>query len=174
MDRPPVTPVCTSVRTLLCGSLWLPECASEGAERWSLLSLVRRAPAQRPCRQLSLGHYAQTPTARPHRGSEVGGGWASRIRVGELPSHLVPYGSAMGLPWWVSQQGSLRRMQEIQVRYLGQEDPPEKEMATQPSIPAWGSHGQRSLADYSKHHYHPLSIQKEERRFAHLRAPRPV
>ena len=54
-------------------------------------------------------------------------------------------------------------MQGIQVRYLGQEDPPEKEMATQPSIPAWGSHGQRSLADYSKHHYHPLSIQKEER-----------
>ena len=98
---------------------------------------MRRAPAQRPCRRLGLGHYAQTPTARPHRGSEVGGGWASRIRVGELPSHLVPYGSAMGLPWWVSQQGSLRRMQEIQVRYLGQEDPLEKEMATQPSIPAW-------------------------------------
>ena len=29
-------------------------------------------------------------------------------------------------------------MQEIQVRYLGQEDPLEKEMASQPSIPLWG------------------------------------
>ena len=29
-------------------------------------------------------------------------------------------------------------MQEIQVRYLGQGDPLEKEMASQPSIPLWG------------------------------------
>ena len=29
-------------------------------------------------------------------------------------------------------------MQEIQVRYLGREDPLEKEMASQPSIPPWG------------------------------------
>ena len=29
-------------------------------------------------------------------------------------------------------------MQEIQVRYLGQEDPLEKAMASQPSIPARG------------------------------------
>ena len=32
---------------------------------------------------------------------------------------------------------SLPAMQETRVRYLGQEDPPEKEMATHSSVPAW-------------------------------------
>ena len=40
-------------------------------------------------------------------------------------------------------------MQETQVRYLGWEDPLEKEMATHSSILAWRIHGQRSLAGYS-------------------------
>ena len=40
-------------------------------------------------------------------------------------------------------------MQEIQVRFLGQEDPLEKEMATYSSILPGESHGQRSLAGYS-------------------------
>ena len=40
-------------------------------------------------------------------------------------------------------------MQETQVRSLGQEDPPEKEMATHLSILAWEIHGQRSLTGYS-------------------------
>ena len=37
----------------------------------------------------------------------------------------------------------------MQVQSLGQEDPQKKEMATQSSILAWKSHGQRSLMDYS-------------------------
>ena len=37
----------------------------------------------------------------------------------------------------------------MQVQSLGQEDPRKKEMATQSSILAWKSHGQRSLMDYS-------------------------
>ena len=40
-------------------------------------------------------------------------------------------------------------MQEIQVRSLSQEDPPEKEMATQSSILAWRIPWQRSLEGYS-------------------------
>ena len=43
----------------------------------------------------------------------------------------------------------LPAMQETQVRSLGQEDPPEKEMATHSSILAEESHGQRSLIGYS-------------------------
>ena len=40
-------------------------------------------------------------------------------------------------------------MQETQVRSLGQEDPPEKEMATHLSILAWEIHGQRSVVGHS-------------------------
>ena len=40
-------------------------------------------------------------------------------------------------------------MQEIQVRSLSQEDPPEKEMATHSSILAWRIPWQRSLEGYS-------------------------
>ena len=40
-------------------------------------------------------------------------------------------------------------MQETRVRFLGWEDPLEKEMATHSSILAWEIHGQRSLAGYS-------------------------
>ena len=40
-------------------------------------------------------------------------------------------------------------MQETQVRYLGWEDPLEKEMATPYSILPGESHGQRSLVGYS-------------------------
>ena len=38
---------------------------------------------------------------------------------------------------------NLPAMQETQVRFLGQEDPPEKEMATRSSILAWRIPGQR-------------------------------
>ena len=41
---------------------------------------------------------------------------------------------------------TLSAMQETQVRFLGQEDPLEKEMAIHPSILAGKFHGQRSLA----------------------------
>ena len=44
---------------------------------------------------------------------------------------------------------NLPAMQEIQVQFLGQEDPLEKEMATFCSILPGKSHGQRSLAGYS-------------------------
>ena len=39
-------------------------------------------------------------------------------------------------------------MEEMQIQFLGQKDPPEQEMATHLSIHAWKSHGQRSLAGY--------------------------
>ena len=39
--------------------------------------------------------------------------------------------------------------QETQVRFLGLEDPLQKEMATHSSILAWEIHGQRSLVGYS-------------------------
>ena len=39
--------------------------------------------------------------------------------------------------------------QEMQVRFLGWEDPLEKEMETHSSILAWKIHGQRSLVGYS-------------------------
>ena len=44
---------------------------------------------------------------------------------------------------------NLPTMWKTQVRSLGQEDPPEKEMATHSSILAWRIHGQRSLVGYS-------------------------
>ena len=56
------------------------------------------------------------------------------------------------LPRWHSSQESAcpyRMMQEMQVVFLGREDPLKKEMATYPCILAGRSHGQRSLADYS-------------------------
>jgi len=40
-------------------------------------------------------------------------------------------------------------MQETWVRFLGWEDPLEKEMATHSSILAWKAQGQRSLEGYS-------------------------
>ena len=40
-------------------------------------------------------------------------------------------------------------MQEMWIRFLGQEDPLEKEMATHSSILAWEIHGQKSLVGYS-------------------------
>ena len=43
----------------------------------------------------------------------------------------------------------LPAMQETQVRFLGQEDPLEKEMAAHSRILACGIHEQRSLASYS-------------------------
>ena len=54
----------------------------------------------------------------------------------------------MGIPGG-SAVNNLPLMQEMQVQSLGREDPLEKEMATHFSIPAWKSHGQRSLAGYS-------------------------
>ena len=43
----------------------------------------------------------------------------------------------------------LPAMQETRVRFLGREDPLEKEMAIHSSTLAWKSHGQRSLIGYS-------------------------
>ena len=43
---------------------------------------------------------------------------------------------------------SLPAMWETWVQSLGWEDPLEKKMATNSSIPAWNPNGQRSLADY--------------------------
>ena len=42
-------------------------------------------------------------------------------------------------------------MQETRVRFLGQEDPLEEEMATHSSILTGDAYGQRSLADYGPH-----------------------
>ena len=45
----------------------------------------------------------------------------------------------IGLPRWLSGKES-SAMQEMRVRPLGKEEPPEKEMATHSSILAWKSH----------------------------------
>ena len=44
-----------------------------------------------------------------------------------------------GCPWWLrwKKKKNLPAVQETWVRFLGQEDPLEKGMATYPSIPAW-------------------------------------
>ena len=44
---------------------------------------------------------------------------------------------------------NLPKMQKTWVQSLHREDPLEKEMATHPSILAWGIHGQRTLEGYS-------------------------
>ena len=46
----------------------------------------------------------------------------------------------------------MQENQEMQIESLGQKDPLEKEMAMQPRILAWKSHGQRSLEGYSPVH----------------------
>ena len=62
----------------------------------------------------------------------------------------------------------IQELQETQTQSLGQEDPLEEEMATQPRILGilGISHGQRSLAGYSpwshKKVRHDLAIQQEE------------
>ena len=43
----------------------------------------------------------------------------------------------VGLPGWFSSKKSLLSIQETQVRFLGREDPLEKEMANHSSILAW-------------------------------------
>ena len=53
---------------------------------------------------------------------------------------------------------NLSAKQEMRVRFQGQEDPLEKEMAAHSSILAGKSHGQRSLAGYS-----PWSDQESNR-----------
>ena len=53
---------------------------------------------------------------------------------------------------------NLSAKQEMRVRFQGQEDPLEKEMAAPSSILAGKSHGQRSLAGYS-----PWSHQESNR-----------
>ena len=53
---------------------------------------------------------------------------------------------------------NLSAKQEMRVRFQGQEDPLEKEMAAHSSILAGKSHGQRSLAGYS-----PWSHQESNR-----------
>ena len=74
-----------------------------------------------------------------------GAGWelGERRRVACSPLNLLP--SIKGLPQWLSGKDP-PAMQETQVRSLGQEDPPEEEMATHPVFLPGESHGQRSLA----------------------------
>ena len=43
----------------------------------------------------------------------------------------------LGLPWWLRWYKRLPAMQETRVRFLGREDPLEKEMAIHSSTLAW-------------------------------------
>ena len=54
-----------------------------------------------------------------------------------------------GLPLWAQMLKNLPAMQEIQVRFLVQEDPLKKGMATHSTILPGEIHGKRSLAGYS-------------------------
>ena len=61
--------------------------------------------------------------------------------------YLTNTNKAFGLPWWLRGKESAcqcRRQQGTRVQSLGQEDPLEKETATQSSILAWKSPRQRS------------------------------
>ena len=81
--------------------------------------------------------------------------WVGKIpwRRERLPTPVFWPGEFHGLysPWAsliAPLVKNLPAMQEMWVRFLRQEDPLEKEMATHSSIPAGESHGQRSLAGY--------------------------
>ena len=60
-------------------------------------------------------------------------------------------------------------MQETQVQSLCREDPLEENMATHSSIPAWRSHGLRSLVDYSPQG-HKVSDMTEVTEHAHTQS----
>ena len=59
----------------------------------------------------------------------------------------------------------MQETQEMRVQYLGWEGPLEEEMATASSIPAWKSHGQRSLTglkelDMNEHMIHSVECKR--------------
>ena len=56
----------------------------------------------------------------------------------------------------------MQEMQETGVPSWGQEDPMEKEMATDSSILAWESHGQKNLAGYSPWGHNRLDTTKQQ------------
>ena len=58
-------------------------------------------------------------------------------------------GSMLGASLVAQTVKRLPAMRETRVRFLGREDPLEKEMAIHSSTLAWKSHGQRSLIGYS-------------------------
>ena len=63
----------------------------------------------------------------------------------------------------------MQEIQEIWVPSMGQGDPLEKEMAAHSSIPAWKTHGQRSLVGYS-----PWGLKSQKiDSFTHLLTPTP-
>ena len=59
----------------------------------------------------------------------------------------------------------MQEMQETWVPSMGQGDPLEKEMAAHSSIPAWKTHGQRSLVGYS-----PWGLKSRKHRLIHTSA----
>ena len=63
----------------------------------------------------------------------------------------TPFTVLQGLPGGSAVKNllAMQELQETWVRYLGWEDPLEKEMATTPVFLPGESHGQRSLAGYS-------------------------
>ena len=56
----------------------------------------------------------------------------------------------------------MQEMQETGVPSWGQEDPMEKEMATDSSILAWESHGQKNLAGYRPWGHNRLDTTKQQ------------
>ena len=73
--------------------------------------------------------------------------WPLEINHPDLQTFLHPI-----LTQWAAQEAQWEKnppaSQETWVQSLGQEDPPEKEIATHSSILAWETHGQRSLVGY--------------------------
>ena len=172
--QPPVLSVCT----LLCGSFWLPRCASEGrlisvpSEHCEVLSCPDAAAdrAPKPWIQLGLSHCGRTVMG------EATEGLKSRVRAGPQRCMLVSIQAIwllMSMSWGFLLGQSVRNPQEnagdcLQCRksrfdtWVGKIRWRRKWQASPVFLPG-ESHGQRSLADYSNHHYSPLSIEKEER-----------
>ena len=75
--------------------------------------------------------------------------WIEESRVGNSQFKAVLEHVDLGHSLVAHTVKHLPVMRETRVRFLGREDPLEKEMAIHSSTLAWKSHGQRSLIGYS-------------------------
>ena len=123
---------------LMCGSGWTNEMISQ----WGRKGVIGPKPQQRGDARGTrpppvLVHLARFPYSKCY--------WL----IGTLQRAYLRAGTHSQVAQWSRICLPSQETQETWVRFLGQEDPLEKEVATRTSILAWGSHGQRSLVGYS-------------------------
>ena len=120
---------------LMCGSGWTNEMISQ----WGGKGVIGPKPQQRGDARGTrpphvLVHLGRFPYSKCY--------WL----IGTLQRAYLRAGTHSQVAQWSRICLPTQETQETWVRFLGQEDPLEKEVATRTSILAWGSHGQRSLA----------------------------